>query len=59
MHFGIDDAVLSNDELVQLYHGMFARFDHDGNGLVDLEEFKSEMDSGFFRYRWCWKKGAF
>ncbi|KAF3331309.1 EF-hand domain pair [Carex littledalei] len=42
-HFGIDDAVLSSDELDQLYQGMFARFDHDGNGSVDLEEYKSEM----------------
>ncbi|KAF3331306.1 EF-hand domain pair [Carex littledalei] len=42
-HFGIDDAVLSSDELDQLYQGMFARFDHDGNGSVDLEEYKSEI----------------
>jgi EF-hand domain pair len=42
-HFGIDDAVLSSDELRQLYQGMFARFDHDGDGWVNLEEFKSEM----------------
>ncbi|XP_078181740.1 uncharacterized protein LOC144575464 [Carex rostrata] len=42
-HFGIDDAVLSSDDLGQLYEGMFAQFDHDGNGLVDLEEYKSEI----------------
>ncbi|XP_078181734.1 uncharacterized protein LOC144575458 [Carex rostrata] len=42
-HFGIDDAVLSSDDLRQLYEGMFAQFDHDGNGLVDLEEYKSEI----------------
>ncbi|KAJ1699868.1 hypothetical protein LUZ63_008380 [Rhynchospora breviuscula] len=42
-HYGIDGAILSSDELGQLYHGLFARFDHDGNGLVDLEEYKSEM----------------
>lgn len=42
-HFGIDDAVLSSDELGQLYEGLFAQFDHDGNGLVDLEEYKSEI----------------
>ncbi|XP_020267987.1 uncharacterized protein LOC109843470 [Asparagus officinalis] len=42
-HFGIDDAGLSSEELVGLYRGLFARFDHDGNGSVDLEEFKAEM----------------
>ncbi|XP_008806343.1 uncharacterized protein LOC103719056 [Phoenix dactylifera] len=42
-HFGVDEVKLSRDELVQLYHGLFARFDHDGNGAVDLEEFRAEM----------------
>jgi EF-hand domain pair len=42
-HFGIDDAVPSGDELAQLYQGMFSRFDHDGSGSVDLEEYISEM----------------
>ena len=42
-HFGIDDAVLSSDELGQLYEGLFTQFDHDGNGSVDLEEYKSEI----------------
>nr|XP_010913188.1 uncharacterized protein LOC105038949 [Elaeis guineensis] len=42
-HFGVDDVGLSPDELLQLYHGLFARFDHDGNGAVDLEEFRTEM----------------
>ncbi|XP_020267863.1 uncharacterized protein LOC109843338 [Asparagus officinalis] len=42
-HFGIDDAGLCPEELVRLYRGLFAKFDRDGNGSVDLEEFKAEM----------------
>ncbi|XP_020267845.1 uncharacterized protein LOC109843321 [Asparagus officinalis] len=42
-HFGIDDAGLCPEELVQLYRGLFTKFDRDGNGSVDLEEFKAEM----------------
>ncbi|XP_073118234.1 uncharacterized protein [Elaeis guineensis] len=42
-HFGMDEVKLSTDELVRLYRGLFARFDHDGNGTIDLEEFRSEM----------------
>ncbi|CAM0951962.1 unnamed protein product [Alopecurus aequalis] len=42
-HFGVDESTMSRDELVQLYHGLFARFDRDGNGKVDLEEFRAEM----------------
>ncbi|XP_078161788.1 uncharacterized protein LOC144557132 [Carex rostrata] len=42
-HFGTDGTVPSTDELDQLYQGMFTRFDHDGNGSIDLEEYKSEI----------------
>jgi hypothetical protein len=28
---------------VEMYRGLYARFDHDGNGTVDLEEFRAEM----------------
>ena len=42
-HFGVDEAGWSHDELLQLYLGLFGRFDRDGNGPVDLEEFRAEM----------------
>ncbi|KAF0931831.1 hypothetical protein E2562_005794 [Oryza meyeriana var. granulata] len=42
-HFGVDEAAMSADELVELYHGLFARFDRDGDGAVDREEFRAEM----------------
>uniref|UniRef100_A0A0D9XEZ6 EF-hand domain-containing protein n=1 Tax=Leersia perrieri TaxID=77586 RepID=A0A0D9XEZ6_9ORYZ len=42
-HFGVDEAAMSADELVAVYRGLYARFDHDGNGTVDLEEFRAEM----------------
>ncbi|KAM0902433.1 hypothetical protein ACQ4PT_019324 [Festuca glaucescens] len=43
-HFGVDEAgVLGADELTGLYRGMFARFDRDGDGAVDKEEFRAEM----------------
>ncbi|XP_006660756.1 uncharacterized protein LOC102706679 [Oryza brachyantha] len=42
-HFGVDEAAMSADELVELYRGLFAQFDRDGSGAVDLEEFRAEM----------------
>ncbi|KAJ4786329.1 Calcium-binding EF-hand family protein [Rhynchospora pubera] len=42
-HFGVDGNGLTKYELGQLYQGLFARFDHDANGSVDLEEYKSEV----------------
>ncbi|KAJ1695660.1 hypothetical protein LUZ63_012358 [Rhynchospora breviuscula] len=42
-HFGVDGDGLTKHELGQLYQGLFARFDHDANGSVDLEEYKSEV----------------
>ncbi|BAH94633.1 uncharacterized protein [Oryza sativa Japonica Group] len=42
-HFGVDEAAMGADELVELYHGLFLRFDRDGSGAVDLEEFRAEM----------------
>ncbi|KAG8057178.1 hypothetical protein GUJ93_ZPchr0002g25172 [Zizania palustris] len=42
-HYGVDEASMSPDELVELYRGLFARFDRDGSGAVDLEEFRAEM----------------
>ncbi|KAM0840687.1 hypothetical protein ACQ4PT_059492 [Festuca glaucescens] len=43
-HFGVDETgVIGPDELAALYHGLFARFDRDGDGAVDREEFRAEM----------------
>ncbi|KAJ6852345.1 uncharacterized protein M6B38_255230 [Iris pallida] len=44
-HFGVDDGAgrMGAEELVVLYRELFARFDHDGDGSVDMEEFRSEM----------------
>ncbi|KAJ0987035.1 hypothetical protein J5N97_005391 [Dioscorea zingiberensis] len=41
-HFGVDIG-LSHEELVHVYGSLFSRFDHDGDGTVDLEEFRAEM----------------
>ncbi|CAA7407920.1 unnamed protein product [Spirodela intermedia] len=41
-HFGVDEVAAPSEELRQLYGSLFAQFDHDGNGAVDLEEFRSE-----------------
>ncbi|GMI96558.1 hypothetical protein like AT2G44310 [Hibiscus trionum] len=40
-HFGIDVKTDPN-ELAHVYKSLFVQFDHDSNGTVDLEEFKSE-----------------
>ncbi|XP_006660758.1 uncharacterized protein LOC102707238 [Oryza brachyantha] len=42
-HYGVDEAAMGADELAELYHDMFAQFDRDGNGTVDLDEFRAEM----------------
>uniref|UniRef100_A0A0D9XEZ3 EF-hand domain-containing protein n=1 Tax=Leersia perrieri TaxID=77586 RepID=A0A0D9XEZ3_9ORYZ len=42
-HFGVDGAVATDSELVDLYRGLFDRFDRDGDGAVDREEFRAEM----------------
>jgi len=42
-HFGVDEAAVPADELVALYRGLFARFDRDGSGKVDRQEFRAEM----------------
>ncbi|KAJ3674680.1 hypothetical protein LUZ60_005296 [Juncus effusus] len=42
-HFGVDEEKQSDDELARIYTELFSRFDHDGNGSVDLEEYKSEI----------------
>ncbi|CAA7407921.1 unnamed protein product [Spirodela intermedia] len=41
-HFGVDEVTTPPEELRQLHGSLFAQFDRDGNGAVDLEEFRSE-----------------
>ncbi|KAI0501700.1 hypothetical protein KFK09_016645 [Dendrobium nobile] len=43
VHFGIDGTGMNQEELVELYRGIFERFDKDGDGNVDLEDFRAEM----------------
>ncbi|KAL3714660.1 hypothetical protein ACJRO7_006549 [Eucalyptus globulus] len=40
-HFGVD-VKPDPDEVAHVYGSLFGQFDHDANGLVDLEEFKAE-----------------
>ena len=40
-HFGID-VKPDPKELAHVYNSLFVQFDHDSNGTVDLEEFKTE-----------------
>jgi Ca2+-binding EF-hand superfamily protein len=39
----VDEAAVDPDELAGLYRGLFARFDRDGRGMVDRQEFRAEM----------------
>ncbi|XP_022766874.1 uncharacterized protein LOC111311611 [Durio zibethinus] len=41
-HFGVDVAT-PPEQLTQLYDSIFDKFDCDGSGTVDLQEFRSEM----------------
>ncbi|KAG0466267.1 hypothetical protein HPP92_017297 [Vanilla planifolia] len=43
VHFGVDNESMRPDELAKLHRGLFARFDRDGDGRVDMEEFREEM----------------
>ncbi|KAF3331082.1 EF-hand domain pair [Carex littledalei] len=43
-HFGgMDEPSVSHEEVVQMYQDLFEQFDKDGDGMVDLEEFRGEM----------------
>lgn len=39
----VDGIALSHGELKELRRDVFARFDSDGSGMVDLEKFQEEM----------------
>ncbi|KAF3452646.1 hypothetical protein FNV43_RR03079 [Rhamnella rubrinervis] len=41
-HFGIDVAT-TPEQLTELYDSIFNKFDCDGSGTIDLEEYRSEM----------------
>ncbi|GJN33633.1 hypothetical protein PR202_gb22254 [Eleusine coracana subsp. coracana] len=41
-HFGADEPAAAA-ELAELYGALFSRFDRDGDGAVDREEFRAEM----------------
>ncbi|KAF5470619.1 hypothetical protein F2P56_011123 [Juglans regia] len=41
-HFGIDVAT-TPEQLTKLYDSIFEKFDCDGSGTVDLDEFRAEM----------------
>ncbi|XAR54300.1 hypothetical protein NMG60_11029363 [Bertholletia excelsa] len=43
IHFGVDGAGATPEELTKLYDSIFEKFDCDKNGTIDREEFKSEM----------------
>ncbi|KAG2670260.1 hypothetical protein I3760_14G077400 [Carya illinoinensis] len=41
-HFGIDVAT-TPEQLTKLYDSIFEKFDCDGSGTVDMDEFRAEM----------------
>lgn len=43
---GVDEELkIDREELVRVHESAFIQFDRDGNGCVDMEEFKAEMKS--------------
>jgi Ca2+-binding EF-hand superfamily protein len=43
-HFGgMDEPSVSHEETIRQYQCLFEQFDKDGDGMVDLEEFRGEM----------------